>query len=93
MVNGFCHGFFQSHGGLCQGNPLSLRLFIIVAEFLSRGMDSFYSRYPSMAYRTSAPITVSHLSFTEDIVICVNGSKSSLQRLSDFLRHYETISG
>ena len=93
MVNGSCHCFFQSHGGLCQGDPLSPRLFIIVAEFLSRDIDSLYSWYHSMAYRTSAPITVSHLSFAEDIVIFVNGSKSSLRRLSVFLHHYETISG
>lgn len=93
IVNGFCHGFFQSNGGLRQGDLLSLCLFIIAAKFLSRSLDSFYSWYPSMAYRTLAPITVSHLSFAEDIVIFVNGSKSSLQRLLDFLRHYETISG
>lgn len=92
MVNGSCHGFFQSHRGMCQGDPLSPRLFIIVAEFLARGMDSLYSWYPSMAYRSSAPIIVSHMSFAEDIVIFVNESKSSLRRLSDFLRHYVIIS-
>lgn len=93
IVNGFCHGFFQSNGGLRQGDLLSLCLFIIAAKFLSRSLDSFYSWYPSMAYRTSAPMTVSHLSFADDIVIFINGSRSSLRRLLDFLRHYRTISG
>lgn len=68
-------------------------LFIIAAEFLSRGLDSLYSRYPSMACRTSILMTVSHLSFADDIVIFVNGSRSSFRRLSDFLRHYEIIFG
>ena len=36
---------------------------------------------------------VSYLSFVDDIIIFVNGCRSSLHRLMDFLHHYETVFG
>lgn len=68
-------------------------LFIIVAEFLSRGLDQLYSQYPSLRYNKTAPLCVSHLSFADDVIIFVNGCRFSLHRLMNFLHHYETVSG
>lgn len=39
MINGTPEGFFAGSQGLCQGDPLSLMLFDIVMEGLSRMMD------------------------------------------------------
>jgi hypothetical protein len=36
MVNGLPSGFFESFRGICQGDPLSLSLFLLVMEVLSR---------------------------------------------------------
>lgn len=93
LVNVVSHGYFQSTGGLRQGDPLSPSLFTIAAKFLSRGLDHLYFQYPSIQYCSSAPMTISHLSFADDIVIFANGSRSSLQRLMGFLHHYEAVSG
>ena len=41
----------------------------------------------------AAPMCVSYLSFAYDIMIFVNGCRSSLYRLMDFLHHYENVSG
>ena len=92
LVNGVSHGFFQSQRGLRQGDHLSPYLFIIATEFLSRDLDQLYCQYTLLRYNTTAPLCVSHLSFADDIIIFVNGCRSSLYRLMNFLHHYETIS-
>ena len=93
LVNGVSHWFFQSQSGLRQGDPLSPCLFIIAAKFLSRDLDQLYSQYPSLRYNTAAPLCLSHLSFVNDIIIFVNGCRSSLHHLMNFLHHYKTVSG
>ena len=92
-VNEVSQGFFQSQGGLWQGDPLSPCLFIIAAEYLSRGLDSLYAWFPGVAYSTGVGVSVSHLAFADDIIIFANGCRSSLQRVMDFLHHYEAASG
>lgn len=69
LVNGVSHDFFQFKGGLRQGDPLSSHLFIIAAEFLSRGLDCIYAQYPSVRYCSTIPIAVSYLNYADDIVI------------------------
>lgn len=93
LVNGAIHGYFPSERGLRQGDPISPCLFIIAAEFLSRGLVHLYSRYPSVRYRSAASTDISHLSFADDIVIFANGSRCSLQRVMDFLHRYQVVSG
>lgn len=79
LFNAVSHSFFQSQYSLRQGDPLSPSLFIITAEFLSRGLDYLYARLPSVRYSMAAHVHISHLSFTDDIVIFTNGSRSSLK--------------
>lgn len=83
LFNAVSHGFFQSQCEFRQGDPLSLSLFIVTAEFLSRGLDCLYAHLPSVRYSTITPVHISHLSFADDIVIFTNGSRSSLRRLMD----------
>lgn len=84
--------FFQSKGGLRQGNPLFLCLFIIATEFLSRGLDRICTQYLSMRYCSATPISVSHLSFADNIIIFLNESRSSLWWVIKFLHHYKAVS-
>ena len=93
LVNGVPKGFFRSHHGLRQGDPISPSLFIIAAEFLSRSLDRLVTRFPSLAYATGVPMAISHLSFADDMIIFANGSRSSLARIMCALHRYEALSG
>ncbi|XP_073120238.1 uncharacterized protein [Henckelia pumila] len=86
-------GFFQSRRGIRQGDPLSPLQFIIVAEYLSRGLDSLFEQNRSLLFRTGRPFRLSHLAYADDIILFSNGSIPGIRLIRDFLYHYEQCSG
>lgn len=42
LINGQATGFFMSSRGVKQGDPLSLALFILTAEVLSRSLNNLF---------------------------------------------------
>ncbi|XP_073037138.1 uncharacterized protein [Primulina eburnea] len=92
-INGSLSGFFGSTRGLRQGDPLSPLLFILGAEYLSRGLDSLYLQHPELRYRSGCDIMVSHLAYADDVIIFANGGSRSMRRLMGLLHHYENCSG
>ncbi|KAL0411073.1 UNVERIFIED_CONTAM: hypothetical protein Slati_3697000 [Sesamum latifolium] len=93
LVNGEHAGFFHSTGGLQQGDPLSPALFILAADYLSRGLDRLFVAHTSMYYQTPGRIRVSHLPYADDMMIFTNICIQNMELLRDFLRAYEWISG
>ncbi|XP_073139125.1 uncharacterized protein [Henckelia pumila] len=92
-VNGTPAGFFASSRGLRQGDPLSPLLFILGAEYLSRGLDRLFLQHADLRYRSGCDLPISHLAYADDVIIFANGGSRGLQRLKDFLAHYENCSG
>ncbi|XP_073151847.1 uncharacterized protein [Henckelia pumila] len=92
-VNGTPAGLFGSTKGLRQGDPLSPVLFIIVAEYLSRSLDRLFLQNADLRYRSGCDMMISHLAYADDVIICANGGSWGMQRLKDFLAHYENCSG
>lgn len=92
-INGTPSCFFGSTRGLRQGDHLSLLLFIVAAEYLSRGLDSLFLQHPGMRFRSGCDIMVSYMAYADDVIIFANGGARGMRRLKDFLWHHENFSG
>ncbi|XP_073024476.1 uncharacterized protein [Primulina eburnea] len=92
-INGSLSRFFGSTRGLRQGDPLYPLLFVLGAEYHSRGLDRIYLQHPASRYRSDCDILISHLAYADDFIIFANGGSRGMQRLVDFLHHYENCSG
>ncbi|XP_012846407.1 PREDICTED: uncharacterized protein LOC105966395 [Erythranthe guttata] len=93
LINGELTGYVTSSCGLRQGDPLSPTLFVLAAEYFSRGLDALYSRCPSMFYSTRGGIPISHLAYADDVMIFTSCHNFVLKKLRDFLNHYCRTSG
>ncbi|WRX16202.1 Reverse transcriptase domain - like 10 [Theobroma cacao] len=93
LINGQSVGYFKSERGLRQGDAISPLLFILAAEYLSRGLNNLFSQFCSLHYQSGCSINISHLAFADDVMIFTNGSKAALQKVLTFLQEYEQISG
>ncbi|KAL0405822.1 UNVERIFIED_CONTAM: hypothetical protein Slati_3896100, partial [Sesamum latifolium] len=93
LVNGEHAGFFRSTQGLRQGDPLSPALFVLAADYLSRGLDRLFAAYPSIYYQALGRVRVSHIAYTDDMMIFTNICSQNMDLLRDFLRAYQRVSG
>ncbi|XP_073057420.1 uncharacterized protein [Primulina eburnea] len=86
-INGSLSGFFGSTRGLRKGDPLSPLLFILGAEYLSRGLDRLYLQHPAIRYQSDCDILISHLAYADDVIIFASGGSRACeccQELFDF---------
>ncbi|KAL0342521.1 UNVERIFIED_CONTAM: hypothetical protein Scaly_1914700 [Sesamum calycinum] len=93
LVNGEHEGFFHSTRGLRQGDPLSPALFVLAADYLSRGLERLFAAHPMMFYQAPGLIRVSHQAFADDLMIFTTMCCQNMELLRDFLRAYERVSG
>lgn len=83
--------FFPSLHGVRQVNPNSPAIFILGAEFLSRGLNHIYHANPDIIFGRGKRLPVSHLPYVDDFLIFV---KQNIHvRLKGFLNLYEMVSG
>lgn len=93
LINGEQSKMFKSTRGLRQGDPLSPTLFVLAADFLSRGLNTLFFQNPSMYYRCLRGESVTHLSYADDILIFTTSRAAGLTRLLNFLNIYMHVSG
>ncbi|XP_071906094.1 uncharacterized protein [Coffea arabica] len=94
LVNGRARGFFQASRRIKQGDPLSPLLFILASEALSRGLNAQVAGGSVAPYATPRGCrTVTHLAFTDDVIIFVRGDKRLVGNLVHFLNLYQTATG
>lgn len=86
--------FFGPQRGLRQGDPLSLFLFIMAAEVLSRLIRRAddYGLLHGIKVARTAP-SVSHLMFADDLLIFYWANGREAMALNDILTHYTNWSG
>ena len=73
LINGEPTRFFQSSQGVQQGDPLSPSLFLLVAEFLGRGIHHLILQDERGFYVTSED-RIPYLAFANDTIIFVRCS-------------------
>ncbi|KAL0445894.1 UNVERIFIED_CONTAM: hypothetical protein Slati_1717300 [Sesamum latifolium] len=76
-----------------RGDPLSPALFVLAADYLSRGLDRLFAAHPSMYYQAPGRVRVSHLAYADDMMIFTNICSQNIELLQDFLRAYQRVSG
>ncbi|XP_074303607.1 uncharacterized protein LOC141638058 [Silene latifolia] len=89
MLNGDIFEFFKGEKGLRQGDPLSPLLFTIAMEYLSRVLTYVTDTMKFKYYPLCAPLKLSHLMFTNDLLLFSKGDVSSIMVL---LRAFATFS-
>lgn len=92
-VNGELEGFFSSSRGIRQGCSLSLYLFVIVSDVLSRLLNSAVLNGQIGYHPLSMSIKLTHLSFADDIMVFTNGSPFSLEGTIAVFDEFARISG
>nr|XP_016436744.1 PREDICTED: uncharacterized protein LOC107762858 [Nicotiana tabacum] len=92
-VNGKSSGFFKSTRGVKQGDPLSLALFILSADVLSRSLNKFFEDKSFVGFgmpKWSEPLN--HLAYADDTIIFASAHPLSLRKIMAVLGNYEKIS-
>ncbi|XP_075080475.1 uncharacterized protein LOC107786790 [Nicotiana tabacum] len=94
LINGQPHGFFKSSRGVNQGDPLSPTLFILVAEALSRGLNSLHTNlyFYGFGMPKWSP-KINHLAYADDTIIFSSSDATSLRLIMEILQVYENASG
>ena len=80
LFNGASIGFFKSMRGVRQGNPLSLALFIIGVEVLSRSLNKLLENQNFKCFSVLRGFPkITHLSYADDVLIISSACSTSLQ--------------
>ncbi|RVW65400.1 LINE-1 retrotransposable element ORF2 protein [Vitis vinifera] len=94
LVNGNAKGWVKASRGLRQDDPLSIFLFILVADVLSRMLLRADERNSLEGFRVGRnKIRVSHLQFADDTIFFSNTCEEVLQTLKSLLLVFGHISG
>ena len=91
-VNGDLEGFFSSSRGIRQGCSLSLYLFVIVSNVLSKLLNSVVLNRRLAYHPLCAYLKMTHLSFADDIVVFTNGTPASLEGVLEVFEEYAKVS-
>lgn len=70
IINGKRHGFFKSQRGVKKGDPISLYLFIIASEVLTRMLNSLHQdpKYNGFLMHADRP-KINRFAYADDVII------------------------
>lgn len=91
--NGTVSGYFKGKRGLRQGDLLSPYLFVIAMNCLSFMLNDAASRGRIKYHSKCSKMKLTHLSFADDLLIFIDGSLDSVQKVLQVLHEFEWRSG
>lgn len=94
VVNRVSYGYFPCSRGVRQGDPLSPLLFCIVEDVLSQEIAHLVEegRVWPMSFPRKCKVPT-HMMYTNDIMVFLQGNVSSLINLMELFQKYDTCSG
>ncbi|VFQ84596.1 unnamed protein product [Cuscuta campestris] len=92
MINGNCHGFFNSKRGLRQGDPMAPTLFLFCIEYLSRVLNTKAREGVFNYHKDCVELGITHLAFADDLMLFSRGDFQSVQIFMDALSHFSSVS-
>jgi len=93
-VNGKAHGYFNCTREVRQGYPLSLLLFCLAEDVLSRSITKLVAEGKLDLIKGTMHILVpSHTFYADDLMIFCKGKMSGLNNLKDLFHRYALNSG
>jgi hypothetical protein len=97
VLNGAPSPFFGSSQEVCQGDPLSYFLFVLVMEAFSRMLGAFSLRGLisgfSMGSSEQDRVNISHLLFVVDTLIFCRANASQIRHIGALLVCFEAVAG
>ena len=93
LINGATSPFFHAERRLWQECPLSLLLFLSVAEELSRSLTEAKRLGSLKGIQVSHHMFITHLLFVDGILIFSNGSQSTVIKLNLILETFSKPTG
>lgn len=65
----------------------------MAGEYLSRGINKLFSDNPNLHFDTKRALHVRNLAYADDIIIFCKGLKTGVEKIRNFMKHYEKVSG
>ncbi|XP_021835684.1 uncharacterized protein [Spinacia oleracea] len=93
MLNGSMHGFFKSKRGLRQGDPISLLLFVVCMEYLSRVLHKMSDMSQFQYHPRCKELKLTHLCFADVLILCYKGEFPSAYLILQAFKLFHATSG
>lgn len=88
MDNGQREEYFKSLRGLRQEDPLSPCLFIMVVEYLAKGVKLQFQHNLDWKFKNDTYTSMNLLSYVDETIIFIKGLDDSLTMMIEFFRHH-----
>lgn len=92
-INGESCGYFKGTRDLRQGGPLSPYLFVLALEVFSQLLRKKYTDGSIGFHLQTQELEVTHLSFSDDLMIFSDGTLNSMKCIAETLEDFALWSG